>query len=114
MMCPAPATDDNRRYTAKILADVLGDAEGSRLFWALIDPGLADEADFSYCPQDGHGVYMTFASCDPDRAKQVEQILLKTLDQYAGDIDPAEIERAKNKLATQATLQGENPCGRHA
>ena len=112
MMCPAPGAQDDRRYAAGILSDVLGDADGSRLYWALVDPGLADEADFSYISQDGIGYYFAFASCDAQRAEQVEQILLETIDQYAGGIDPEEIERAKNKTATEATLQGESPGGR--
>jgi len=112
MMCPAPTCQDPRRYTAKVLADVLGDSEGSRLYWALVDPGLADEADFSFYPQDKVGSFIAFASCDPDRAEQIESILLGTLDDYAQSIDPDEIERAKNKLATQATLQDESPGGR--
>ncbi len=112
MMCPAPTSQDDGRYTAKVLGDVLGDSEGSRLYWALVDPGLADEADFSFYPQDHVGSFIAFASCDPDRAEEVESLLFKTLDQYKDSVDPDEIERAKNKLATQATLQEENPGGR--
>ena len=112
MMCPGPSAQDPRRYAAKVLGDVLGDSEGSRLYWALVDPGVADEADFSFCPQDHVGSFVAFASCDPERAEQVEQTLLETLDQYAQSIKSDEIERAKNKLATLATLQDENPCGR--
>lgn len=112
MMCPAPCSQDDRRYAAGVLADVLGDAEGSRLHWALVDPGLADEADFSYVAQDGVGSYFAFASCDPDRAGEVEKILLETLDDDASSIDDDEITRAKNKIATQATLEGESPGGR--
>ncbi len=112
MMCPAPSSQDPRRYAAKVLADVLGDSEGSRLYWALVDPGLADEADFSYYPQDQLGSFIAFASCDPDRASQVEEILLGELDGFANQIAPDELERAKNKLATLATLQDEDPGGR--
>ena len=112
MMCPAPTSQDPRRYAAKVLADVLGDTDGSRLYWALVDPGLADEADFTYYPQDQIGSFIAFASCDPDRASEVELLLMRTLDQYIEGIDEAEIQRAKNKLATQATLQDESPSGR--
>lgn len=112
MMCSAPSSQDGQRYTARVLADVLGDAEGSRLYWALVDKGLADEADFSYFPQDRVGSFVAFCSCDPDRAQDVERILLQTLDEESSGIDPAEVERAKNKLATAATLQDENPGGR--
>ena len=112
MMCPAPSSQDPRRYAAKVLADVLGDSEGSRLYWALVDPGLADEADFSYFPQDRVGSFVAYGSCDPDRAKQVEQILLQTLQQAVASVDVSEVDRAKNKLATLLTLQDENPGGR--
>jgi predicted Zn-dependent peptidase len=40
----APAAEDDDRYAANILAAVLGDDSGSRLFWELADPGLADFA----------------------------------------------------------------------
>ncbi len=112
MMCPGPSAQDERRYAAGVLSDVLGDADGSRLYWALIDPGLADEADFSHVPHDQAGSFMAYLSCDPKRAAAVEKILLETLDQYADQIDTAEIERAKNKIATSVTLAGENPGGR--
>ncbi len=112
LMCPAPSAQDDQRYAAKVLADILGDSEGSRIYWALVDPGLADEADFSYHPYDQTGAYFGYASCDPDRAEQVESILLKTIDVLAGSITDDELTRAKNKLATAATLQGERPAGR--
>ncbi|MEM7627042.1 MAG: pitrilysin family protein [Planctomycetota bacterium] len=114
LLCPAPSAQDEQRYAAKVLADVLGDSEGSRLYWAIIDPGLADEADFSFMPQDRTGAYLAYASCDPGRAEQVEATLMSVLDNVvtARDISGGEVERAVNKLATQATLQGERPSGR--
>jgi len=114
MLCPAPSAQDEQRYAAKVLADVLGDSEGSRIYWALIDPGTADEADFSFMPQDASAVYLAYSSSAPARADKVEQTLLSDLHDVATqkDIRPDEVERAVNKLATQATLQGERPAGR--
>jgi predicted Zn-dependent peptidase len=112
MLCPGPGAQDPRRYAARVLADVLGDSEGSRLYWALVDKGLADEAEFSFMPQDRVGCFLAYASCDVDRAEQVQKTLLDTIDRFVRNIDPAEIARAKNKVATQATLQGESPTGR--
>ena len=91
--------------------DVIGDSEGSRLYWALIDPGLADEADMHYYPHDQMGSFMASASCAADRADQVETMLVETIDRYIESIDPLEIQRAKNKIATQLTLRTENPLG---
>ncbi len=123
LLCPAPSAQDEQRYAAKVLADVLGDSEGSRLYWALIDPGHADEADFSFMPQDRSGAYLAYASCDPERAAQVEATLHGVLDDMVksrdtlqdsggGGVSGGEVERAVNKLATQATLAGERPAGR--
>ncbi len=112
LLCPGPSAQDESRYAAKVLADVLGDSEGSRIYWALVEPGLADEADFSFMPQDRLGCYLGYASCDPDRAEQVEALLIKTIDSAVDNLGDDEVERAKNKLATSATLQGESPRGR--
>lgn len=115
MLCPGPSAQDELRYPSKVLADVLGDSDGSRLYWALVDPGLADEADFSFWPHDQTGAFMAYASCDPGRAEAVEAKLLATLDGITGggfDIKADEVQRAINKLVTRATLQGERPAGR--
>jgi len=112
MIWPAPCAQDDRRYAAKVLTDVLGDSDGSKLYWALIDPGYADEADVSFAPQDQLGYEFAYASCDPKRAEQVEKLLTDTIRDAADSLDDAEIERAKNKIATSATLQGERPMGR--
>ena len=115
MLCSGPSAQDELRYPSKVLADVLGDSDGSRLYWALVDPGLADEADFSFWPHDRAGAFMAYVSCDPDRAEAVEAKLLATLDAITGsgfDINSGEVQRAINKLVTRATLQGERPAGR--
>ena len=112
MICPGPAAQDPLRYPARVLSDAIGDDEGSRLYWALIDPGLADEADFSYQPADHAGSFIAYASCDPERAGEVESRLAAAIDGFAATLEDDEILRVKNKLATSATLQGENPRGR--
>lgn len=115
MLCPGPSAQDELRYPSKVLSDVLGDSDGSRLYWALVDPGLADEADFSFWPHDQTGAFMAYASCDADRAEAVEAKLMNTLDGIIGDgfdINAGEVQRAINKLVTRGTLQGERPAGR--
>jgi predicted Zn-dependent peptidase len=96
-----------------VLSDVLGDNEGSRLYWALVEPGLADEADFSFYPHDKTGSFLIYASCDPERADQVEEILLGELQKVVKDgLTDDEIQRSKNKIETGTVLQGESPLGR--
>lgn len=112
LMWPGPSAQDERRYAAKVLADVLGDAGGSRLYWALVDPGIAEEADASFYPMDQTGAFFAYASCDPKRAEQVEHTMADVIRDFGMDLQDSEIEQARNKIATHATLQGELPIGR--
>ena len=50
MMSPAPAGQDHARYAAQLVSAVIGDVTGSRLFYALVDPAIADEAHQSLFP----------------------------------------------------------------
>jgi predicted Zn-dependent peptidase len=113
LMCPGPSAQDTRRYAAQVLADTVGDHDGSRLYWALVEPGLADEADFSFYPHDGAGSYFAYASCDPERKDQVQEILVRELAKVASE-GPAreEIDKSRNKIATATVLNGELPLGR--
>lgn len=111
-VCLGPSAQDDRRYAAAILSQVLGDAEGSRLYWKLIDPGLAEEAELDHHPSDGVGTYMFFASCDPSKAAEVERVLGEVLADAASDLTQEEVDRAVSKIAMDLTLQNERPAGR--
>jgi len=113
MLCAGPSAQDDSRYAAQVLSDVLGDHEGSRLYWALVEPGLADEADFSFYPHDQTGSFLAYASCDPDRAAEVEGILLSELNKVVKEgLTEEEVHRSKTKIETSTVLQGELPTGR--
>jgi predicted Zn-dependent peptidase len=112
MITPGPSQQDESRYAASVLSDVIGDSDGSKLYWALVDPGLADEADISHIGMDQTGCYLAFASCDPERKAQVRELLLKTIEDAVNSITEQDVQRTKNKLATQATLHGESSSGR--
>jgi len=112
-LCAAPAARDDQCYAAELIAAILGDAAGSRLFYALLEPGIADEASVAYRPFDAAGVYHTYVSCDPHRASRVERIVRDELERFAADgPDGRELDAAKNKIASAATLAGELPLGR--
>lgn len=109
---PGPSAQDDERYAAAVLAHVLGDSDGSRLYWKLIDPGYADEAELSHHAMDGTGQFLFFASCDPEKAVQVEDLVLETIHGAAEDLTAEELERAASKIAMDMTLQNERPPGR--
>ena len=64
-VCSGPPLESADRYAAHLLATILGDHTGSRLYWTLIDPGLADGAELSYQDYNQAGSYFTFLSCEP-------------------------------------------------
>jgi len=112
LLTPAPAMQDGQRYAAAVLAQVLGDHDNGRLHWALIEPGLADEAQAMYDAHDGAGDFLLFVSCDPDRADEVWGIVEKELDALRESLTEDDLERVRAKVATGATLAGERPAGR--
>src|SRR5690606_7919585 len=48
MLAQAPGIGDDRRYAASLLSNVLGGSENARLHWALIETGLAEEAESAF------------------------------------------------------------------
>jgi predicted Zn-dependent peptidase len=112
MLSPGPSKQDPHRYAAEVLGMMLGDTDGSRLYWQLIDPGLADEAELVFFPFDQFGVFLAFASCAAQRAGQVDGILSQVMNTAADQLSDAEVERARNKIAMDLTLQNERPAGR--
>lgn len=112
MVSPGPAIADERRYAAAMLANCLGDEEGSLLYWALVDQGIAEEAQVGYDGRDGLGEFYVYASCPPERAEQVEGIINERIANCVELITEDDLARLRNKLATQVTLAGERPAGR--
>jgi len=111
-MTPGPSAQDDRRFAAHILADVIGDSDGSRFYWALVDNAIAEHADFGFDPFDGCGSFGIALVTDPERSTEALNIALSELEKAKTDIRPDEVERAKNKIASSLVLQGENPLGR--
>jgi predicted Zn-dependent peptidase len=112
MLCPGPPLADDARYAASMLMQILGDSEGSRLYWALIETGLADEAQAQYHGRDGVGEMIVYCASSGSNAHAVESIIRKEMDDLAASITDDDLARVRSKIATSATLQGELPAGR--
>jgi predicted Zn-dependent peptidase len=112
-VCDAPPLETEDRYAAHLLATILGDHTGSRLYWALIDPGLADGAELSYQDYNQAGSFFTFLSCEPE---ETQANLLRIADVYRGVMDGGlteeELAQAKNKVLARSVLRSERPMGR--
>ncbi len=111
-MTPGPSAQDERRFAARVLSDVIGDVDGSRLYWALVDNAIADEADFGFYPHDACGSFYISLVTDPERTQKALDIALGELNKAKTDLNDDEVERAKNKIASSLVLQGEVPLGR--
>jgi len=109
----APSAQDADRYAAMLAATVLGDATGSRLFYALVDPAIADEASCAYDAMDGTGAFLTYVTADPPRAAEAAGIVREEMRRFL-DAGPTqeELRAAKNKIASASVLKSEVPMGR--
>jgi predicted Zn-dependent peptidase len=108
-----PAAEDTDRYAAKLLATVLGDDSGSRLYWELVDPGLAEQVSLGHCEYQGVGTMITYMSCDPEQAAGNLQRIVDVYRKAEADgITAAEVEQAKNKVRSRIVLSSERPRGR--
>jgi predicted Zn-dependent peptidase len=112
LLAPGPSLQDERRYAAAVLAQVLGDSEGSRLYWALIESGLAEEAQAQHEGRDGTGELLVYLSCSPEDAARVEAMAHDEIDRLLPSLTQDDLDRVKSKIATAATLHGERPSGR--
>ena len=111
-MTPGPSAQDDRRFAARVLADVVGDSDGSRFYWALVDNAIAEDADFGFYPHDACGSFYIALTTAPERSEQALKIALAELEKVKTDLKDDEVERARNKIASSLVLQGEVPLGR--
>ena len=112
-MAPAPPSQSPLRYAAEILTVIVGDDVNSRLYWELIEPGLADAAEVSYYEYDGCGSYMTFLSCNPEDVTENLERIARVYEQINREgVTADELEQAKNKVASRIVLRSERPMGR--
>ncbi len=107
------SAQDSERYPLSVLSSILGDSSGSKLYWDLIDSGLADSAGCDSDDRDGTGCFMAYASTEPRNIDKVSEILRKVLSSPLS-FDEGELERAKTKLESRIALGGELPFNRLA
>jgi predicted Zn-dependent peptidase len=105
------STRDEKRIALSVLALILGDATGSRLYWELVHTGLVESAFVDSDERDGTGCFFVYAACDPAN----EQLVKKKIDTImasAREFTEEELHRAKTKLCSRIVLQGETPLSR--
>jgi predicted Zn-dependent peptidase len=113
LVSPGPAADSPLRHAADTLALAVGDDSGSRLYWALVDPGLADSADTSFHDYEGTGSFYTSFSCDPERTEENLALVHRVLQEVQQKgITEEELQQAKSKIGSRVVRGSERPMGR--
>ncbi len=113
LVAEGPAANDPLRHAADLLAMAVGDDSGSRLYWELVDPGLADSADCGFHEYEGTGTYYTSFSGEPDAAADnLARVLGVLRDVQAGGIRTDELEQARSKMLSRVVRGNERPKGR--
>jgi predicted Zn-dependent peptidase len=109
-MTAGPDGVDPARYAAKLLAVVLGDESGSRLYWSLVDSGEAEQASCHHHDYLDAGLFITQLACDPQEAAPLLQRIEGIYREAATKgISRTEFEHGRNKLAGRVVLAGERP-----
>jgi predicted Zn-dependent peptidase len=112
-MGSAPPATDDRRFAAELLSVIVGDDSGSRMYWELVDPGHAEAAEVGYNEYDGSGVYLTFLGGDPETTTANLERIAAIYDSVNREgVTEAELEQARNKVASRIVLRSERPMGR--
>jgi predicted Zn-dependent peptidase len=112
-LADAPASEDADRYAAKLLSTVVGDDSGSRMFWELVDTGLAETASLGHYEYLGLGMFYTWLACEPEMTDENLARLHAIYKQVdAEGISEEELRQAKNKVKARVVLSSERPQSR--
>ena len=111
LLIPGPSAHSPLREAATVLAELLGGGSGA-LYWALMDPGLADSASFGRAAYRDVGSYWGGFSCDPERTEEVLGTFQAELRGVAGLVTEAAVRRAARKVVVSGLLRASTPQGR--
>jgi len=113
LISPGPTANSPLRFAAETLSMVLGDDSNSRLYWSLVDPGLAESADVSFHEYDGAGTFFTSFSSDPETVEEILAIIREEFAKVQSEgITEAELATAKSKVLSRIVRGSERPMGR--
>jgi predicted Zn-dependent peptidase len=112
-MSNGPTSTDSSRFAARLLATIVGDDSGSRLFWELVDPGLAEHASLGFADYQGAGLFITYMSCEPAQAADNIAAIRRVYEKVQAEgITAVELAQAKSKSNSRWVLRSERPRGR--
>jgi predicted Zn-dependent peptidase len=106
---PSVSRSDHRYYAAAILATILGDETGSRLYWAIQQRGLAESATAQIMEFDDNGVMLVHLATEPKLAAEALDVTRREMGRLQSfDVTQDELDRAKAKLESSVIIGGES------
>ncbi|MDQ6660071.1 MAG: insulinase family protein, partial [Chloroflexota bacterium] len=115
MIIAMPAVDikDPDYYAAMLGGSILGDGDGSRLYWNIYQKGLAESASAGIWAMEGTGIMIMEANSTPEEAPHVLKLLRSELDSLLDDgIHEDELRRGKDKWISSIVLSSESTFAR--
>ncbi|HEV2582211.1 MAG TPA: pitrilysin family protein [Ktedonobacteraceae bacterium] len=115
MFLSMPCVDvkDPDYYAAMLGGSILGDGDGSRLYWNIYQKGLAESASAGIWAMEGTGILMMEANSTPEQAPRVLKMLRAELDSLLDDgVHEDELRRAKDKIISHMVLSSESTFAR--
>ncbi len=110
---PSVDVKDPDYYAAMLGGSILGDSDGSRLYWNIYQKGLAESASAGIWAMEGTGMLMMEANSTPEQAPRVLQMLHTELDSLLDDgVYEDELRRAKDKWISNMVLSSESTFAR--
>jgi predicted Zn-dependent peptidase len=110
---PSVSIDDPDYYAANLGGSILGDSDGSRLYWNIFQKGLAESASASIWAMEGTGLLMMQANSTPEEAPSVLKLLRSELNSLLKDgVYEDEVRRAKDKWISSTVLSSESTFSR--
>jgi predicted Zn-dependent peptidase len=112
-LADGPPSEDADRYAAKLMATIVGDDSGSRLYWELVDPGLVETASLGHYEYQGVGMLFTWLSCAPEDAQENFRRLNEVYRMAeAKGFSEEELRQARSKVKARVVLGSEKPRNR--
>ncbi|GHO44415.1 M16 family metallopeptidase [Ktedonospora formicarum] len=111
MILAMPAVDVKHPdyYAAMLGGSILGDSDGSRLFWNIYQRGLAESASAGLWAMEGTGILLMEANSTPENAPRVLKMLGEEIDSLLADgVHEDELRRAKDKLISSMVISNES------
>ena len=106
-LTPGPARSDPDRFASRVLATILGDDSGSRMYWEFIDSGIAESAGMGNYEYQNGGLMMSVVYCAPETAQDNLNRLNRLQSEARKGVTQKELDLAKSKIASHIILASE-------